>query len=101
LRQVSGCGGGCFVGWCHHVQRIVYWFMKVKGYYARPAAATGSRTAGPKFTRRASLPPLRAPDATLHIPRLDQVCGGVGDIRQAREADALKLGSTVITICIW
>jgi hypothetical protein len=55
LRQVNGCGGGCFVGWRHHVQRIVYSFMKVKGYCARPAAATGSRTTGPRFTRRACL----------------------------------------------
>src|ERR1039458_1331223 len=49
LRQISGCGGGRGIGWRHHVQRIVYWFMKVKGYYA-PPAATASTTTGPKLT---------------------------------------------------
>src|ERR1017187_3157677 len=51
LRQITGCGGGRGIGWRHHVQRIVYSFMKVKGYFARHAAATGSRTTGPKLTR--------------------------------------------------
>jgi len=55
LRQINGYGGGCFVGWRYHVQRLVYSFMKVHGYCACPAAETGSRTTGPKSTRAAYL----------------------------------------------
>jgi len=55
LRQINGYGGGCFVGWRYHVQRLVYSFMKVQGYCACPAAETGSKTTGPKSTRAAYL----------------------------------------------
>jgi len=24
LRQINGYGGGCFVGWRYHIQRLVY-----------------------------------------------------------------------------
>src|ERR1039458_7538579 len=42
LRQITGCGGGRGIGLRHHVQRVVYWFMKVKGYFARHAAHDGA-----------------------------------------------------------